>query len=104
MAPDKMAAANRRSTGLGKGRHLEEDGFDLPVSPRERRIGSLGCGASTIRMVGTDCSPCLVTRRCRSGLRDKAEGKQRDHENRTESRAEPEVRIQFPPPVSQLRT
>ena len=31
------------------------------------------------------------------GLRDEAEAKQRDHENRTESRAEPEVRIQFPP-------
>jgi hypothetical protein len=38
-----------------------------------------------------------------AGLRDEAEAKQRDHENRTESRAEPEVRIQFPPARS-LRT
>ena len=32
-----------------------------------------------------------------AGLRDEAEAKQREHEHRTESRAEPEVRIQFPP-------
>jgi hypothetical protein len=38
------------------------------------------------------------------GLRDEAEAKQRDHENRTESRAEPEVRIQFPPAWSLVRT
>src|SRR6516162_9510167 len=41
--------------------------------------------------------PMFGDRRCRSGLRDEAEDRQRDHENQTESRAEPEVRIQFPP-------
>jgi hypothetical protein len=65
---------------------------------RESRLGGLDN-----RNGGTDCSPCSVTRRCRSGLRDEAEDKQRDHENQTESRAEPEVRIQFPPAES-LRT
>ena len=66
---------------------------------RESRLGRLDNPNG-----GTDCSPCSATRRCRSGLRDEAEGKQRDHENRTESRAEPEVRIQFPRAVSQVRT
>jgi hypothetical protein len=66
---------------------------------RESRLGRLDNPNG-----GTDCSPCSATRRCRSGLRDEAEGKQRDHENRTESRAEPEVRIQFPPAESRVRT
>jgi hypothetical protein len=51
-----------------------------PGSPRaptlwERRIGSPRLGRLDNPNGGTDCPPCSVTRRCRSGLRDEAEGK-----------------------------
>src|SRR6516162_2023926 len=45
--------------------------------------------------------PMFGDRRCRSGLRDETEDKQRDHENQTESRADPEVRIHSSLAVSQ---